>query len=95
MLSSALAFATIVQLITIFKQETKSSDIGEFRAWLGAHNFPELRTLLEDDPEATRRVEAYLSDMDGKITGKLEKMHGVVEELVALLTGADSGGGQA
>ena len=95
MLSSALAFATIVQLITIFKQETNSADIGEFKTWLEEHNFPKLRTLLGDDPETTRRVEAYLSDMDGRITGKLEKMHGVVEELVALLTGADSGGGQA
>ena len=28
--------------------------------------------------------------MDGRITGKLEKMHGVVEELVELLTGANA-----
>jgi len=58
MLSSALAFATIVQLITIFKQETNSADIGEFKTWLEEHNFPKLRTLLGDDPETTRRVEA-------------------------------------
>ena len=90
MLSSALAFASIVQLLAIHKQETKSSDIGEFRAWLGAHNFPELRTLLEDNRESTRRVKEYLGDTDGRFTGKLDEIRGVVDGLVAVLTGADA-----
>src|SRR5882724_3279175 len=89
-LSGATAFATIVQLLAIYRQERgarKDLDHRDFIEWLEQHRHEEIKELITHTYHLQSQVDDLLRQDHAVILQKLEEVNQIAASILARLDG--------